>query len=212
LSGELGKETEMPRPRAFALEEVLLAARDQFWENGYESTSLSDLEREMRLSRSSLYAAFGSKRALFLTALERYIEVVLWPLVEELEREPAGLDRIATFFSNVKRTFLEPASRARRGCLLVNTIVELDAEDEAANTIIRFRDRLRAAFAHSLDAADRAGDLDHHATARRASMLVAGAWGTLLIARLDPATSIELCDSIAFELDSWRRHSGQGVE
>jgi len=43
-----------------------------FWRQGYEGTSLADLTRELGLTRPSLYAAFESKEALFLQALDLY--------------------------------------------------------------------------------------------------------------------------------------------
>lgn len=45
---------------------------DLFWRQGYEGTSLADLTRELGLTRPSLYAAFVSKQALFLRALDLY--------------------------------------------------------------------------------------------------------------------------------------------
>src|SRR3974390_619009 len=43
-----------------------------FWRQGDDGASLSDLTRELGVSRPSLYAAFGSKQALFLKALDLY--------------------------------------------------------------------------------------------------------------------------------------------
>ena len=43
-----------------------------FWRKGFLGTSLTDLTRAMRISRPSLYAAFGDKEQLFRRALERY--------------------------------------------------------------------------------------------------------------------------------------------
>ena len=43
-----------------------------FWRQGFLGTSLTDLTRAMRISRPSLYAAFGDKEQLFHKALERY--------------------------------------------------------------------------------------------------------------------------------------------
>src|SRR3984893_2358367 len=43
-----------------------------FWRQGYEGTSLGDLTRELGVTRPSLYAAFESKEALFLKALDLY--------------------------------------------------------------------------------------------------------------------------------------------
>jgi AcrR family transcriptional regulator len=60
------------RPREFDIDKALERAMDLFWRQGYEGTSLSDLTRELGLTRTSLYAAFGSKAALFLKALDLY--------------------------------------------------------------------------------------------------------------------------------------------
>src|SRR5262245_65181973 len=60
------------RPREFDHDDVLRIAFDQFWRKGVRGTSLSDIARDAGVQRGSLYNAFGSKEALFLTAYERY--------------------------------------------------------------------------------------------------------------------------------------------
>jgi TetR/AcrR family transcriptional regulator, transcriptional repressor for nem operon len=56
------------RPKGYDRALALLAARDLFWEQGYERTSIADLEARTGLNRSSLYQEFGSKRQLFESA------------------------------------------------------------------------------------------------------------------------------------------------
>jgi AcrR family transcriptional regulator len=60
------------RPREFDIDTALERAMKLFWRQGYEGTSMADLTRELALTRPSLYAAFGSKEALFLRALDLY--------------------------------------------------------------------------------------------------------------------------------------------
>jgi len=60
------------RPREFDIDRALERAMELFWRQGYEGTSLTDLTRELGLTRPSLYAAFGSKQGLFLKALDLY--------------------------------------------------------------------------------------------------------------------------------------------
>ncbi|MFF4770600.1 MULTISPECIES: TetR/AcrR family transcriptional regulator [unclassified Streptomyces] len=60
------------RPRGFDAEEALERAMRVFWEKGYEGAGLSDLTEAMGITRTSMYAAFGNKEALFRKALERY--------------------------------------------------------------------------------------------------------------------------------------------
>lgn len=60
------------RPRTFDAETALENAMQVFWRKGYEGASLTDLTAAMGISPPSLYAAFGSKEALFRKAMDRY--------------------------------------------------------------------------------------------------------------------------------------------
>lgn len=60
------------RPRAFDREDALAKATRVFWTKGYEATSMADLTEAMGIGSPSLYAAFGSKEALFSEALNHY--------------------------------------------------------------------------------------------------------------------------------------------
>ena len=60
------------RPRVFDTNQALESAMHVFWQKGYEGTSLSDLTEAMGINRPSLYAAFGSKEALFRQVLDHY--------------------------------------------------------------------------------------------------------------------------------------------
>ena len=65
---------KMGRPRGFAEDTALEAAMRVFWEKGYEGATLGDLTDAMGINRSSLYASFGDKEALFRMAIARYAE------------------------------------------------------------------------------------------------------------------------------------------
>ena len=76
------------RPRTFDETEVLDAATRLFWERGYEATSIKDLIDAMGMTPPSLYAAFGSKEALYDRVLDRYAQAFGQMLLRELHAEP----------------------------------------------------------------------------------------------------------------------------
>jgi TetR/AcrR family transcriptional regulator, copper-responsive repressor len=76
------------RPRTFDEAAVLDAATCLFWERGYEGTSIKDLIDAMGMSPPSVYAAFGSKEALYDRVLDRYAETFGQMLLRELHAEP----------------------------------------------------------------------------------------------------------------------------
>src|ERR1700729_4482176 len=107
------------RPRGFDTEAAVERAMGVFWSRGYHGTALPDLLRATKLSRGSLYAAFGGKHALFLRALDRYIADALARMDVELGSRHAPVDGLRAFLAGyVDRT---SGASGRRGCLLVAT-------------------------------------------------------------------------------------------
>jgi TetR/AcrR family transcriptional repressor of nem operon len=195
----------MPRPPTYAREDVVRAAREAFWDDGYEGTAVSDLEERTGLLRSSLYLAFGSKRELFRSALDSYVKEVLDPLLAPMELGAADLRAIETFFSGVKAIVGQARGHGRRGCLMVNTVAELATrDDEAASRSIAFRDRLHDAFVRALEGAAASGEIARETLGRRADVLTAATFGIWLAARIDPVAAASLCNTMASEVESWR--------
>lgn len=66
---------QMGRPRTFDRDAAVEQALHLFWQQGYESTSLSQLKAAIGggISAPSFYAAFGSKQALFQECTSRYL-------------------------------------------------------------------------------------------------------------------------------------------
>ena len=61
------------RPEGFDRDAALEAAMVLFWRKGFAATSMNDLCDAMGVRSPSLYAAFGSKEALYLEAIEHYV-------------------------------------------------------------------------------------------------------------------------------------------
>jgi TetR/AcrR family transcriptional repressor of nem operon len=146
------------RPRSFDTEAAVERAMGVFWSRGYHATALPDLLRATKLSRGSLYAAFGGKHALFLRALDRYIADALARIDVELGPRHAPVDGLRTFLAGyVDRT---SGASGRRGCLLVATAMELAGHDSDVEGRIRgFFKAMEARVADALSRAKTAGKL-----------------------------------------------------
>jgi TetR/AcrR family transcriptional repressor of nem operon len=196
----------MSRPKAYERDSVVVAARDLFWERGYESTSISDLEQRTGLNRSSLYQEFGSKHELLEAVLTCYADQVVGPLLADLSAPAADLDTIVALFTRLADLFSSGALPATSGCLLVNSIAELASRDDRVRpAAVAYRDRLRLNFATTLENASRLGQVDAESVQRRADLLAATLMGVWLTVRIDPDDASRLCDTIATEVKAWRK-------
>ena len=122
----------MARPTEFDRDQTLEAAMKLFWCRGYVATSLSQLLETMGIGRSSFYAGFGDKRSLYVEVLRLFSDRTLQILLDA-RREAGALDAVRRFFYG---TLLEvPRARCARGCLMVNSVLELAEVDPALRAL-----------------------------------------------------------------------------
>jgi AcrR family transcriptional regulator len=192
----------VPRPRAFDEDEVVAAATELFWQQGFQATSIDDLEMATGLSRSSLYAAFTTKSDLFADALRDYLQTFVDPRLGPLERADAGLQEIIGYFKDLARLFRD--AEAQRGCLMINTIGESAGRDaELTRQGEEFLERVRAAFANALASSVRSEIMTRRDARERAAVLVSTMVGVWTVVRVDPARARALCLSTASRVSSW---------
>jgi TetR/AcrR family transcriptional regulator, transcriptional repressor for nem operon len=200
----------MARPKGYDRDAVLTAARDLFWEQGYERASVADLEQRTGLNRSGIYQEFGSKHGLFVAALDCYADRVITGLLAGLRDDHAGgLDAVAGLFWRLAELFRCDEGVSARGCMMVNAIAELAAHDPAIRAQAEaYRDRLRASFGAGLTRAARLGETKAEPDHARARLLAAALMGVWLTVRIDPADASALCQQIARQVESWRIPAG----
>ena len=142
----------MARPRGFDETVALDAAIECFRLRGYEATSIRDLTAAMGISGTSLYNSFGDKRALFIKALERYVERSVRSRIERLESQLPPKRAIRTLIEEVIERSL--TDRTRGGCLLINSALEVAPHDpELAAEIAKRLGEIEAFFHRSIVAA-----------------------------------------------------------
>lgn len=108
---------ERGRPRGFDRAEALRLAMESFWEHGYEGTSIGELTAAMGIRPPSLYAAFGSKEALFREAVALYEDMEGEPPLRALEDSDTALAGIADMLRANVRSYTAPGHPT--GCMIV---------------------------------------------------------------------------------------------
>jgi TetR/AcrR family transcriptional regulator, transcriptional repressor for nem operon len=191
------------RPREFDVDQVVAAAKDLFWERGYQGSTLSDLETAAGLKRSSLYQAFGTKEELFDEALDLYINTFMESRLAPMEREGADARAVIGFFRGLATLFRDDADW-RRGCLWVNSLAELTGREPGRDArAAEYRVRLLRAFSNALTPAAEPGEMSAAVIRRRSQMLAATTFGVWLTVRFDRLAAARLCDSVTAEIRSW---------
>ncbi len=189
------------RPREFDTEEALDRAMELFWRKGYEGTSLSDLTSTLGITRPSLYAAFGSKEALFRLVLKRYeTKIVTYrprALAAPTAREVARLmlEGAADVFGN---------KRNPSGCLGVQGALACsDAADAIRQELTANRSAGEEAIRLRFVRAKAEGDLPADASpAALARYLSAALYGMAVLAA-DGGNRKELMEVAALALKAW---------
>jgi len=185
------------RPRAYDPEAALQAARDIFWVKGYAATSLDDIVAATGMNRPSLYAAFGDKEAIYLSALkmqgERLVETVAAAVKLDLKLK-AFLD---LFFARCIDTYLEGA-QGPRGCFLLGTALTESLIREDVGAVLRDAfGRCEEHLEQRFKAARKTGELAKTADPRALAMLVSSTMHELAMLARSGESRVGLQDRVS---------------
>ena len=191
----------MARPQEFDKEQALRAVMHLFWSKGYEATSLADILAATGLSKSSLYASFGDKRALFLAAFDAYQRERMLHLHEILnDGQPARLS-IERFLREVVRH----VAQADHECASMTAAeaVELAPHDvDVRERVARDFQAVEDAFTDAIARGQADGSITRGGEPRKlARFLVVGLGGLEVMARAN-SERVRLDDSVAVMLDA----------
>ena len=176
----------MPWEKQFDVDAALGRAMEAFWSQGFEATSTQDLLARMGINRGSLYDTFGSKRELFLKALEHYQATYQGPKVAAAAQGRTPRETIGALFDDLVAEALGDSGRC--GCLLVNTALELAPHDEEIARVVAegLRD-IEAFFKATIEKGQRIGEIPSHVdTAEVARALLGLMVGLRVLARSLP--------------------------
>jgi len=174
---------EMSRTKEFDIDQALERAVEVFWENGFEATSMRELETRMGIGRQSLYDTFGDKKQLFVQALDRYREQARESLKATILEPDAGLPDLRSYFQGMAKGLTE--SGRRNGCMVTSAILEVGDGDAEVSGQCRGNERaMKRAFTEVLTRAmsrgETRGDID---AGQAATYLVGQMYGLTVLAR-----------------------------
>ena len=169
----------MPRPLRHSQEEIITLVTDVFWKQGYNNTSIQDLEKVTGLSRKSIYNAFGSKEKLFFKVLARYTRDTKLYLAEA-GSELASIVNVFKMFA----IGTVPSKSNKYGCLMANTIVDIHSSTaQVQDAIKEFREIILGYFLSVLTTNKK--QLKENVNIQDSSeLLVSTLWGVFLVNRL----------------------------
>ncbi|WP_234426895.1 TetR/AcrR family transcriptional regulator [Streptomyces niger] len=181
----------MPRPKGFDPQHALEAAMTTFWNKGYAATSAQDLVDSTGLGRGSLYNTFRSKHVLFEAALRQYEAVWTARQVDVLEGDGPVRERLRT----VLMTVVDEESTdtpEHRGCLAVNSALELAGQDQEVTTLVRrIFTRMEDALCAAIQRGQRDGEIDKGQDARGLAQYVLNSmYGLRVLGKTADRTSL----------------------
>jgi len=190
------------RPRSFEREDALRRAMMVFWQHGFEGATLGDLTAAMGINRASLYAAFGSKEALFKDAVALYDATEGAPIEAALTAAPSARAAVEDVLRHNARAYTRP--EMPKGCLVILSSLLGTAENDEVRTFLHHnRASGEKALRRRIDQGIREGELPPGTDPARLAKFYTTVLQGLSIQARDGATLAELQEVVDAAMAAW---------
>jgi AcrR family transcriptional regulator len=190
------------RPREFDRGAALEAAMLVFWRKGFLATSMNDLCDAMGIRSPSLYAAFGSKEALYLEAAEHYANTIGPPIWNRLTDGPTARACIENFLLAAVESLPE-SGPLPAGCMVALGAVSEECPGAIQDAMRKVRLHCLEMLQARLNDALAAGELPPSTNVDRLSRFYLGVYQGMAIQARDGATLIELTGIAETAMAAW---------
>jgi AcrR family transcriptional regulator len=197
MTRKSAKNPKMGRPTGFSTDKALEAAMRVFWQKGYEGASLTDLTRAMGINRSSMYAAFGDKEALFQKALKRYTDGPMGWVESALQKATARESIRALLEGSV--AFLSDPTHPRC-CFSVQGLATGDEGERMRMAMIDWRKAFEQVVRERLQRARHEGDLPKSVNPADLTKYICTVWTGLAVQAASGSSRSDLSHIIELAL------------
>ncbi|MET0413382.1 MAG: TetR/AcrR family transcriptional regulator [Polyangiaceae bacterium] len=191
------------RPREFVREVALGQAMRLFWFKGFEATSISDLVEAMGIASPSLYAAFGSKEALYAESIRHYgatHEPLFW---SNFHAAATARDAVQALLNDTAATLAAQRGKASHGCMVALSSVGGQGHEQLGELVRLAREkgllRVKKRLAQAVTEGEIPAGVDCHALARFVQTVQVG----MSIVARDGASRAELEEVARGAMDGW---------
>ncbi|UIJ74071.1 TetR/AcrR family transcriptional regulator [Aurantimonas sp. HBX-1] len=180
------------RPRAFDRETALGAAMRLFWQKGFEATSMAELTEAMGIGSPSLYAAFGSKEALYAEAVRHYVDSYEHHAWTCFHSARTAREAVEAYLLALADALTGSLYESPRGCMVTLSSVGCEGHAELGALVRSERsvslERIKTRLDEAIESGEIPASTDIHALGRFVQTVQSG----MSILARDGASSLEL--------------------
>jgi AcrR family transcriptional regulator len=190
------------RPREFDRGMALEAAMLAFWRKGFAATSMNDLCDAMDVRSPSLYAAFGSKEALYLEAIQHYVEIFGPPVWDGLAAGATARAGVENFL--LAATEILPESHVTpAGCMAALAAVSDEWPAGIAEVVRKIRVEMLRMLGSRLETGVAKGELATTTDIAGVSRFYLSVYLGMAVQARDGAGAAELRGVVAAAMSAW---------
>ncbi len=191
------------RPRKFDRDIALAAATRLFWSKGYEATSVSELTTVMGIGSPSLYAAFGSKEALFTECIQYYVKHYEGMVWDRFQKAPTAREAVLALLLDSAAALTGRIADIPRGCMVTLSSVGSEGYPELGKLVREARSLTSERVAARLNQAVCDGELPAKTDVSSMTKFVQAVQNGMSILARDGADTAELEAVARISMQAW---------